>query len=216
MGWLGCRDRCWKNRDLGNRPKIFTTPGRNVFDKVASLSQQSGQNDVVLPCMYFYFRSMWIIIVSYRGFHITFDLYLPIPYIPMNKFRSLFGFPKFATTLAIWLRSCQWSCEVKGKVGKFVANFGTKFGIELHWSCEHSCEFFNPARTSYPKKWPGKNCRPLTGRPRTDTNWKISERPRVSSKIDFTFFLKAKENAQHELIVCTMFLGTARSAAQNL
>ena len=78
-------------------------------------------------------------------------------------------FLKFPMDLAIWLRSCQWSCELRGEVGKFVAKFGTKFGIEF----QHSYEFFDPAKKSHPKNRSGKNCRPLTGRQRTDTNWKI-------------------------------------------
>ena len=39
-------------------------PGRNVSAKIASLSQQSGQNGIILPRMYFYFRSMRFIFVS--------------------------------------------------------------------------------------------------------------------------------------------------------
>ena len=84
-------------------------------------------------------------------------------------------FLQFAINFAMWLRSCQWSCELRGEVGKFVAKFGTKFGIEFRWSSEHSYEFFNPARKSHAKNRLGKNCRPLTGRQRTNTNWNISE-----------------------------------------
>ena len=39
-------------------------PGRNVFDKIASLSQQSGQNDIFSLCMLFLFGSMRINFVT--------------------------------------------------------------------------------------------------------------------------------------------------------
>ena len=107
-------------------------------------------------------------------------------------------FPKFATNLEICLRSCQWSCELRGEVRKFVQKFGTKFGIEFHWSSEHSYELFNPARKSHLNNRSGENCRPLTGRQRTNTNWKISvwklrNRLRVSSSVyQFPLFRKGE------------------------
>ena len=71
VGWLGYRDHGFSNRDLGNRAESFfhmNTPslltGQNVFDKIPSLLKQSGQNDITLLSIYFYFRSMWFLFVG--------------------------------------------------------------------------------------------------------------------------------------------------------
>ena len=42
----------------------FRLPGQNVFDKIALLLQQSRQNGIISPCMYFLFISMRIIFVT--------------------------------------------------------------------------------------------------------------------------------------------------------
>ena len=53
-GWPGYRD-------LGNRGEILSYehsclggPGRNFLDKIASLSQHSGRNGIILCCLYFH------------------------------------------------------------------------------------------------------------------------------------------------------------------
>ena len=55
-------------RDLGNRDENFPIwtlqPGQSFPDKLASLSQQGGQNGIILSNMYFHFRSIRINFLS--------------------------------------------------------------------------------------------------------------------------------------------------------
>ena len=51
----------WKFSHMNTPARL---PGRNVFDKFSSLSQQGGKTGITLPCMYFYFRSIRISFIS--------------------------------------------------------------------------------------------------------------------------------------------------------
>ena len=72
MGWLGCRDLRFSNQDLGirdeNFPKWKSYPDyqdKNFWqNSLNSLSQQSSENGINLPCLYFYFRSMQTFLAS--------------------------------------------------------------------------------------------------------------------------------------------------------
>ena len=46
-----------------DRASPVTKPGQNGFDKIASLPQQSGQNGIILPWMYFHLKNMRIIFI---------------------------------------------------------------------------------------------------------------------------------------------------------
>ena len=71
VGWLGCRDLGWKNRDLANRAENFPIwtlqighRDETFLTKIASLFRKCGQHDIILPCLYFYFRSLRIFRLS--------------------------------------------------------------------------------------------------------------------------------------------------------
>ena len=66
----GGRDLGFSSQDLGNRMKIFPNERSSrvtrtkLFEKIASLSQPSGQNGIILPCMYFHLRRIRISFIS--------------------------------------------------------------------------------------------------------------------------------------------------------
>ena len=72
IGWAGsvAETSDGKTDISATRLKIarITTPARlprrNVFVKIVSLSQHSDQDGIILPCMYFYFRSLRMTFVS--------------------------------------------------------------------------------------------------------------------------------------------------------
>ena len=75
VGQPGYRDLGFYNPELGYRDENFpispimnTLPWlseRNFFfDKLALLSQQGGQNGIILPCMHFHFKSIQISFIS--------------------------------------------------------------------------------------------------------------------------------------------------------
>ena len=107
--------------------------------------------------------------MTYRGFHITFDEWVP----------------KFVRNFRSSQRTWQFDYVVTNEVANFVAKFGSLLrsseqSLELNFIEAVSTfmiyyKLFNPARKNHLKNRSGKNCRPLTGRQRTNTNWKISE-----------------------------------------
>ena len=81
-----------------------------------------------------------------------------------HRFQSLFRISEVCNKLV----QCDYvvASEVaifRGEVGTFVANSETKFELSTV-----TTELFNPARKGYPQHWSEENCRPPTGRQRTN------------------------------------------------
>ena len=56
-GWPRSRQPGWKFSHMKTSARL---PGQNFLDELALLSQQSGQNGIILPCIHFHFKSIRI------------------------------------------------------------------------------------------------------------------------------------------------------------